>query len=119
MQVNGFREKLDLSRLNGVKIVEINGKQYVQIPVEDNPLYVSDKTNGAYLDLVVTSYFTPKYGATHYIKPSINREDYLKMSQAQRKNIPIVGTLMPLGTPVNQQIQENQNKIITINDLPF
>jgi hypothetical protein len=119
-QIEGYKERLDLAKLKGVSVVDVDGETMIQIPIEGNPIYISDKTKSIYFDLVVTKYFKPQYGASHYVKPSVNKDVYIKMTETDRKSLPIIGTLKPLvNSSYGNNTNENQNRIVTINDLPF
>lgn len=94
-----YNIKLDLSKLDKVAVSDIQGRngrvKCVVIPIEDNNIYVSDKTGSIYLDLTAYERRQESYGQTHMIKPRIGGERWRSMSEEERKNVPICGSLAP------------------------
>ena len=73
-------------------------KKCLCIPVEDNNIYVSAKTGAAYIDLVAFENQQPsQYGDTHMIKLSFPKDMLDALTLEQRKALPILGNLAPLG----------------------
>lgn len=87
------------------------------IPIDQNYLYRGDK--GMYLDLTaIESKEGPKagYKDTHFIKQSLPKEVYDKMTDDQRKSTPIMGNLFPWDNTSSEAAVVNQNED---DDLPF
>lgn len=97
--MSNFGIKIDLAKLNGVGVTELQGQnglvRCVVIPVEANHIFVGQK--GVYLDLCAFEMKTPQYEATHTIKQSLPKAVRDSMTDEQRKALPIVGDLKPLG----------------------
>jgi len=132
--MGNFNLKLDLSKLKNACVKELKGKsgeiKCLIIPIDDNNLFVSEKTGGVYLDCTCTEVQNPKYDQTHYIKRRYTKEQYYQMDAEDRKNIPILGNLQPQkewnnnGGGYNQpqsqpRVQPNQMSNNNSSDLPF
>lgn len=93
-----YNIKIDLSKLEKVAVTDIQGRngkvKCVVIPVDDNAIYVSEKTGNIYLDLIATERKTEEYGQSHIVKRKLGAK-WNEMSQEQRRNIPICGSLSP------------------------
>lgn len=116
--------KINLTRIKGASLVNLKGKsstkQCVVLPVEDCGLYVGEK--GAYIDLVALAYKEPKYEQTHFVKQSIDKEIYNALTEEERGNLPIIGSVKEM---VQKQMQSSGTveyadyEEIGGNDLPF
>lgn len=89
--------KLDLKKLNGVRLVMAEGQKCVLIPTEANKsIYVGEK--GIYLNLTATALKQEgQYGDTHFIKGNIDKEVYNSLSDEEKKALPIIGNMRPIG----------------------
>jgi hypothetical protein len=94
-----FNIKLDLSKLEKVAVTDIQGKngrvKCVVIPVEDNNVFVSDKTGSIYIDFTAHERREQAFGQSHIVKRRLSSEKYRAMTQEERNNIPICGSLSP------------------------
>ena len=94
-----YNIKLDLSKLNKVAVTDVQGRsgrvKCVVIPIEDNGVFVSDKTGSIYLDFSAYERKEESYGQTHIIKPRVGGAKWKAMTEEERKNIPICGSLSP------------------------
>ena len=63
-----YKLKLDLTKLCGTQIVEVQGRKCVVLPVDDNGIFLSQR-GSAYLDLNIRESREVKYGQTHYALP--------------------------------------------------
>lgn len=105
-----FNGKLNLLKLKRAGIMQIQGRTGVLrclvIPVEDNNIFVTTDENNhpkaAYIDLTAWELKNPKYDETHMIKQSLPKEVREKMTDEEKKAIPILGGLKPV-------ISESQN----------
>lgn len=133
------RVKLDLTKLRNTSVSEVvvNGqkKQCVLIPVEDNCLYVSQKTGSVYLDLTAYTCQNDRYGKTHILKQKLGGNVWREMTEDERRNIPISGSIQPdeerqpnannsVGYGYQQQTPQHTNvggysQPTSSNDLPF
>ena len=130
-----FNMKLDLSKLKNACVKELKGKsgeiKCLIIPIDENSLYVSEKTGSIYLDCECKEVQNPKYDQTHYIKRRYTKEQYYQMDAEDRKNIPIIGNLSPMKEWNNNNnnngngYQQSQPRVqpsqtsSNSNDLPF
>ena len=118
--MKNFNVKINLALMNGVKTItsKKNNEKYVCIPLSDN--YIFEGKKGLYLDLTAYSY-DGKYGESHFLKNRIPKDVYEKMSEEDKKNTHILGSLSPLEMDngiaeksVYQEFVEDPNE-----DLPF
>lgn len=134
-----YNLKLDLSKLKNACIKNLKAKsgevKCLIIPIDDNNLFVSEKTGSIYLDCTCTELQAPKYEQTHFIKRRYTKEQFYQLDQEERKNIPILGNLSPQkewnnnnttnnGGYAPQQYPQSQtttheNRSNNIDDLPF
>ena len=93
--MKNFNVKINLALMNGVKTItsKKNNEKYVCIPLSDNNIFEGRK--GLYLDLTAYSY-DGKFGESHFLKNRIPKDIYEKMSEEDKKNTPILGSLSPL-----------------------
>lgn len=99
-----FNGKLNLLKLKRAGIMQIQGRTGVLrclvIPVEDNNIFVTTDENNhpkaAYIDLTAWELKNPKYDETHMIKQSLPKEVREKMTDEEKKAIPILGGLKPV-----------------------
>ena len=93
--MKNFNVKINLALMNGVKTItsKKNNEKYVCIPLSDN--YIFEGKKGLYLDLTAYSY-DGKFGESHILKNRIPIDIYEKMSEEDKKNTTIIGSLSPL-----------------------
>ena len=113
--------KLNLAKLNKVAAVNLKGKsgnvvKCVVIPVDENDIFLSEK-GGIYLDLVAVAMKEERYGQTHFIKRAIPDEKYKSMTDEEKKNIPIVGSISPIKAKQADVTQSMES--VEDDDLPF
>lgn len=103
--MGNFQGNFDFLKLKNACIINVKGKtgekQGVFIPIEDNELFVSkDESNrakGAYLNFVAFENKKPgKFGDTHIIKQSLDKDTRSKMSEEEKRAIPILGNMKPM-----------------------
>lgn len=96
-----FSININLSKLPGAKLLNVRqGKdsdpqECIVIPVKDAQLFKGKK--GVYMDLIGIELHNPQYKQTHFLKQNLEREIYEKMTDDQRKAMPIIGNMRPLG----------------------
>lgn len=95
--MGNYKVKIDLSKLRKSSVTElvIDGqkKKGVFIPIEDNNLFVSQKSNSIYLDMTAYTVKNDKYGQSHILKQKMGGVAWRNMTEDERRNIPIVGSL--------------------------
>lgn len=97
--MTNYNIKLDLSKLCKTTTMDIQGKtgkvKCVVIPVEENGIFLSDKTGNIYLDFTAYERKEESFGQTHFIKQRVGGTKWKAMTEEERKNIPICGSLSP------------------------
>ncbi len=122
--MSNFSIKIDLLKLTGAAVVDLQGKtakkRCVVIPIEDANLFQGAK--GVYLDAAAWEAQNPQYGDSHYIKQSLTKEARDKMTDEQKKQIPIIGNVKPIGgAQTAQPFDDSAAPAATSDDdnLPF
>ena len=128
--MGNFQGKLDFLKFKNSCVISVKGKtgekKGVFVPIEDNGLFVTtdenNKAKGAYFNFAVfENKQVGKYGDTHMIKQSIDKDARLKMSDEEKRAMPIFGNMKPMEfnnssqaveDPVAPSVQEE-------DDLPF
>ena len=128
--MDNFNAKLNLLKLKRAGIMQIQGRSEVLrclvIPIEENNIFVSTDDNNrpkaAYLDLTAWALQNPKYDETHMIKQSLPKEVRDKMTDEEKKSMPILGGMRPVSfevqnaaTTCDAPFAQTQN----LDDLPF
>ncbi len=123
--------KIDLAAFYGAGIINLSGKngqlkKCLVIPIEENHLYEGEK--GIYADFIAWEMREKKEnGATHLIKQSLPKDARDRMSEEEKRALPIFGDLrdamtekremesysMPEQAPVYATAPE------PVDDLPF
>ena len=101
--MTNFNGKLNLLKLKRAGVMQILGRTEVLlcvvIPIEDNNIFINTDENNrpkaAYLDLTAWELKNPKYEETHMIKQSLSKEIREKMTDDEKKAMPILGGLKP------------------------
>lgn len=134
--MGNFQGKLDFLKFKNSCVISVKGKtgekKGVFVPIEDNNLFVStdenNKAKGAYFNFAVfENKQVGKYGDTHMIKQGIDKDTRSKMSDEEKRAIPILGNMKPMEL---QNASVPQNDIVTTaspdapqdnddSDLPF
>ena len=93
--MKNFNVKINLALMNNVKTItsKNNNEKYICIPLSEN--YIFEGKKGLYLDLTAYSY-DGKFGESHFLKNRIPKDVYEKMSDDDKKNTPIIGSMSPL-----------------------
>lgn len=108
--------RLDLTKLQGAFVATIKGKtaskQCICIPIEESHIYMGEK--GAYLSLIANKIQNPKFEDTYFIKQRFDKETYAQWTEEERKAMPIIGGIRPIGTKAN-----TAPEVDVIDDLPF
>lgn len=125
--------KIDLMKVKGAFLMNVKGKNCTKkcicIPVDDNDsLYQGEK--GVYMGMTAISMKEARYTDTHVVKPDIPKEIREKMTEEQRKAIPILGGLHEIGRRDDGNIPTYDSNTDTVvpgpegdlpagDDLPF
>ena len=125
-----FNGKLNLLKLKRAGVMKIPGRTEVLrclvIPIEENNIFISTDENNrpkaAYLDLTAWALKNPKYEESHMIKQSLPKEVREKMTDEEKKAMPIIGGLKPVifesqnaASSCDAPFAQTQN----LDDLPF
>ena len=128
--MDNFNAKLNLLKLKRAGIMQIQGRGEVLrclvIPIEENNIFVSTDDNNrpkaAYLDLTAWALQNPKYDETHMIKQALPKDVREKMTDEEKKAMPILGGMRPVSfevqnaaTTCDAPFAQTQN----LDDLPF
>ena len=109
--------KLGLQKLKGAFLTNLKGKTATKkclcIPIEENHLFVGEKDT--YLDLSVIELKDSKYGDSHCIRQTFPKDLYEKMSDDEKKLIPILGNMREMKAAT----QEIKTVAEPEDDLPF
>lgn len=93
-----YKVKINLKKLLNAGVMNIKGatsaKRCVVIPIEDNFIY-EGSTGNLYLDLYAKE--CVKDNDTHFLKLSVPKTAYERMTDEHKKSIPIVGNLSAVG----------------------
>lgn len=121
--------KLDLKKMKEAGLVNIKGKdgrtrKCVVIPTDANrEIYVGNK--GIYLNLTaIETKEVSKFGDSHLIKGSVDKEAFESMSKEERDSQPILGNMKPLERKVQEmQAASIPDSAVSVadeeDDLPF
>lgn len=116
-----IKGKINLQSLIHTKM-EVKGKsgqvKGIFIPLANNHLFEGEK--GVYLDLVAFEMKEPKNGSTHIIKQSLPKDVREKMTDDQKKEMPIIGSLNTESSSEAHNGDANGGKVASPDDdLPF
>lgn len=116
--MSNFSIKIDLLKLAGAKVVSVKGERAILIPTDSNrEIFIGEK--GAYLDLTAIALKEEsKFGDTHFVKGNLPRDVFNSMTEEQRRAVPILGNLKPLGAQ-NAQASVPAEEVEVEDDLPF
>lgn len=117
MQNHGI--KINLLKMCGAFVTNLKGKTETKrclvIPVDDAHLYVGQK--GCYLNMTAIEMQNSQYGDTHCIKQNLDRQVYEAMSEQERSEMPIIGSMRPLEK--SQAVLDTAYIVEKDEDLPF
>lgn len=121
-----FSIKADLLKIKGAFVTNLKGKTATKrclvIPVDEAGLFVGEK--GVYLNLTASEMREPRYGDTHCVKINLDKEAYNRLSEEERKAIPILGGMHELEQTTRTMAVTNTIDAATAiddpdDDLPF
>ena len=114
---------INLTRIPGAIFTMLTGKtglvkDCIIILVEEAHLFVGEK--GVYLDATALEFKEQKYADSHFIKMSVPKEIFEKMSKEEQDAIPIIGGVKPI---VKSEIKSTEGDFAPSvgdgSDLPF
>ena len=93
--------KIDLGALSGAVIREVDaGEGPVRclcVPIDGNP-EVYEGERGVYLSMTAFETDSPSpLGNTHLVKANVPAEVYAAMTTSERRAMPVIGRMMPVG----------------------
>ena len=93
--MSNYSIRLNLLKVPGAGTINLQGKTAVKrclvIPLDESEMFEGEK--GLYLDLQAIELREQKYDQTHMVKIQVSSETYKKMTEQERKNTPIVGSM--------------------------
>lgn len=123
--MENFQGSIDLLKLKNACVINVNGdngaKKGIFIPFEDNNVFVTryetNTAKAAYLGFAAFKSRKPgKFGDTHVIKLSFNKESLSKMSEEEKRLIPIIGNMKPLEKSNPRKEVEATETITTVSN---
>ena len=89
-----FNLSIELTKLFGAnRVTTKSGQEVIVVPLESNPITIG-KNGNVYLSLEAKEKKqVDQWGGTHYIKPKYKKDDFMKLTDEQKQNIPFVGTV--------------------------
>lgn len=118
-----FGIKIDLLKLKNSFVTNLKGKTETKrclvIPIDDTQLFLGEK--GIYLNLTGVEMQKARYDETHFVKQKLQKEVYQAMTEEERKQQPILGSMRPIAS-VQKQMEVKTTTDTTqveLDDLPF
>jgi hypothetical protein len=90
--MSNFSIQVDLAKLSGAQVTDINGKRCVVVPVEENEIFISSR-GAAYLSFSANACSASKYGESHIVKRRLSKDSFARMSKEERNAMPILGSM--------------------------
>lgn len=118
--MKNFTVKINLASMNGVKTItsKKNNEKYVCIPLSEN--FIFEGRKGLYLDLTAYCY-EGKFGESHFLKNRIPKDVYEKMSDEDKRNTQIIGSMSPLemDNGITEKADFQEFNGVSNEDYPF
>lgn len=119
---NNISTKINLAGLKNATIIKLGKNKDVDcivIPIAENHLYRSEK-NAVYLDLQGFEYKSQKADSkdTHLVKQSLPKEAFSKMTDDEKKEMPILGNHIVWGEG-GTRTEAAAQTAASEDDLPF
>lgn len=121
--MSSYAIKVNLKTLRNAGLVNVRGKKCVLISVDDNAeIFVGEK--GIYLNITaIEMKQSSQFGDTHFLKGNLDKEAFEKLTDEERKALPIIGNMRPIESRrVEQPAEPIADADITPaddDDLPF
>lgn len=105
--MDNFDINLDLLKFKNSALLDLqrNGTpvKCIVIPIEENSLFIGKDNKAVYANFRATAMQSQnKYGNTHYVKLSLSKEAYKALSDDEKKNQPLYGSMKPSGSYGNK-----------------
>lgn len=100
-----YNVKLNLSKLRRVKYLQKDDDLYICIPMKANQIFNGQK--GMYLELTAFELKNRQFNESHLVKLSVPSKVLKELSDEQKRELPIVGSLSEFGS----QLVTSENTI--------
>lgn len=124
-----YQLKIDIKKLNRAFVYQIQGRtekvECLCIPVSE---FYHGKNGELYCTIGITEKQTVgTYGDTHFAKQQLEKEAYNRLSDEQKRAIPIIGNMQPSKFANQSKIETVQDEVVLLpyetsqqtDDLPF
>lgn len=124
-----YQLKIDIKKLNRTFVYQIQGRtekvECLCIPVSE---FYHGKNGELYCTIGITEKQTVgTYGDTHFAKQQLEKEAYNRLSDEQKRAIPIIGNMQPSKFANQSKIETVQDEVVLLpsetsqqtDDLPF
>ncbi len=96
-----YRLKLNLMKMRNaalqeLKVDESTTKQCVIIPVEDNKIFVSEKTGSAYVDFDCIPRKKMQFFQSHLVKLRYPEDEFAQLTLEEANDLKTIGSLSPV-----------------------
>lgn len=120
-----FSLDIDLQKIPGAALANVKAKdghmqQCLIIPIDGSRLVLGAK--GCYLNASMWKRREPsKFGDdTHFVKLWASKEDRDKMTDEERRNLPIIGKATPIAAPESKPQEITETAVVeNPEDMPF
>lgn len=118
-----FGIKIDLLKLKNSFVTNLKGKAATKrclvIPIDDAQLFLGEK--GIYLNLTGVEMQEARYDDTHFVKQQLPKDIYQAMTEEERKQQPILGSMRPIASVQKQMDVKTTTDTTQVeeDDLPF
>lgn len=96
--MSNFGIKINLTKVKSAFLTNIKGtaetKRCLVIPLDSTDVFEGEK--GVYLNLAAFEMKEHKYQDTHLVKVSLEKEVYEALTEEERNNQPIIGSMRPI-----------------------
>ena len=114
-------QRINLRQLTHALMTTPKGEKCIVIPIAPNKLFEGEK--GIYLDIVGFEFedkSDKQYKDTHLLKQSFSKDELAKLSDEEKKAIPILGNARIAGSSHKEAEPKGSDSIAaTPDDLPF
>lgn len=116
---NMLNVRINLQKIEGANILTgKTGKNYLAIPLDDNKQLFCGKS-GIYFNLLAIPTPNSPFGKDYCLRPQIDKEYYDKMSDEDRRAIPIVGDVTEIKFKIQPTDGETLDDSTDLNDMPY
>lgn len=121
--MSNYNLTIALTKLKGAKVMEIQGKTCVVIPIDNEEGTVRDSYEGkidglpttkplndVQLHLTAFEFREKKYGQTHGIKASFSKQRMERMTEEELRSMPFVGNMKPWAVAEDDDLPAGNEK---------